>query len=86
MFFHVIFNGKTCDFQPREKAGKLQWQTEALIFSSQPLCNRIAFCVPNLHFLSRFTVADWRKNTTVKHDTFEEVRSCVAKVDYRHFR
>ena len=28
--------------------------------------------MPILHFSSRFTVADWRKNTTVKHDTFEE--------------
>jgi len=30
--------------------------------------------MPNLHVSARFTVTDWRKNTTVKLDTFEEER------------
>ena len=69
--FMYFFNGKTYDFQPREKAGILHWTIEWILLTSQRLCNRIAFCMPKMHFSSRFTVADWRKNTTEKHDTFE---------------
>ena len=72
MFFHVFFNGKTCDFQPYKKAGKLQYKSGVAHVKTQRLCNRIAFCMANLHFSSRFTVICWRKKTTVKHDTFED--------------
>ena len=68
MFFHVFFNGKTCDFQPYKKAGKLPYKRETGMVTSQRLCNRIAFCMANLHFSSRFTVICWRKKTTVKLD------------------
>ena len=30
MFFHVFFNGKTCDFQPYKKAGKLPYKSEGV--------------------------------------------------------
>ena len=33
MFFHVFFNGKTCDFQPYKKAGKLPYKSEGVNYN-----------------------------------------------------
>jgi len=61
----VIFNHtkKQVNYHTKVGTGRM---------NSQRLCNRIAFCMANLHFSSRFTVICWHKNTTVKHDTFED--------------
>jgi hypothetical protein len=72
MFFDVLLNGKTCDFQPYKKQVNYSDKLRRLFVTSQRLCNRIAFCIAILHFSSRFTVICWRKKATVKHDTFED--------------
>ena len=79
MFFHVFFNGKTCDFQPYKKAGKLQYKSGVANVTPQRLCNRIAFCMANLHFSSRFAVIDWRKKTTVKLDRKKKCKLGVGR-------
>ena len=77
-FFTYFLTVKRVIFNHTKK--QVNYHTKVIVcnITSQRLCNRIAFCMPILHFSSRFTVADWRKNTTVKLDSFEAERSCVT--------
>ena len=71
-FFTYFLTVKRVIFNHTKKQVNYHTKVRVVLITSQRLCNRIAFCMPILHFSSRFTVADWRKNTTVKHDTFEQ--------------
>ena len=77
MFLCILFNGKRENVD-HTKSRSITMITEASISSSQTLCNIIAFCIPDQHFSSRFTIVCWSKNTTVKPNTFEIYRICVS--------
>ena len=66
--FHHLFTVKCMILHHAKTQVDYTSKMQSSIITSQRLCNRIAFCMANLHFSSRFTVICWRKKTTVKLD------------------
>ena len=67
-FFTYFSTVKRVIFNHTKKQVNYHTKVGTWLASNQRLCNRIAFCMANLHFSSRFTVICWRKKTTVKLD------------------